>query len=196
MSSNLRHHLSKRPRTPISAAAALSLELDTSMDLDPLDPLFRFDPLRHLPLELTHKILLLLTSRQLCTVCSVSRRWKKVVHVDLNPYWWGLCMERFWVEHARPKCMTKVDKKRDWKKVWVDVLKKESAGIMGQGLFETEEEGSESWRQSSLRNNEIAVPRWDDRPATKLEMRAHYKSIRPKPKGKKPEHVPREWYCE
>lgn len=67
-----------------------------------------------------------------------------MVHVDLNPYWWGLCMERFWEEHARPKCMTKIDKKRDWKKVWIDVLKKESkngSGIIDQRLLRAEEEG-------------------------------------------------------
>ncbi len=34
---------------------------------------------------------------------------------------------------------------------------------------------------------------WASAPASKPEMRAYYKSIRSKPKGKRPAHTPREF---
>ncbi|KAL1918692.1 uncharacterized protein VTP21DRAFT_2714 [Calcarisporiella thermophila] len=156
------------------------------------------DFLSKLPLELSLRILVYLPPQTLCLASAVSRQWRRIVDLELNFFWWNLCMERFWEPTSRPASMTRADKKRGWRQVWVEVWAQESTkNTKKKPVSRISKFAPPSAETAGNHNHKhLRWSKWDNRLMTKDELRQYYKSVRSKPKGKKPVHVVREWEWE
>eukprot|EP00160_Parvularia_atlantis_P005994 Unigene15218_Nuclearia_a/m.45521 Unigene15218_Nuclearia_a/g.45521 ORF Unigene15218_Nuclearia_a/g.45521 Unigene15218_Nuclearia_a/m.45521 type:complete len:174 (-) Unigene15218_Nuclearia_a:78-599(-) len=105
----------------------------------------------------------------------VCRRWRVLLRNSL--VWWRFTMRMVWEESARPLRMSASDRKIDWHKRYLSIA--EAKKTPGPSEPAPEPQLNKPWVDH-------AAP-------SKADMRAYYKSIRSKPRGKRPEHVPREF---
>eukprot|EP01111_Echinosteliopsis_oligospora_P015409 TRINITY_DN6098_c0_g1_i5.p1 TRINITY_DN6098_c0_g1~~TRINITY_DN6098_c0_g1_i5.p1 ORF type:complete len:162 (-),score=35.77 TRINITY_DN6098_c0_g1_i5:89-574(-) len=111
---------------------------------------------------------------------------------EMGSIWWRLCIYKWYDPEQVPKIMPA--KKSDWKKLYFTVGMSENE----LASCDTKIERTIS-RKKRLEQQKIQAQMEKDRevpPPTKDEMRASYKLIRSKPKGKRPERSKREFSTE
>eukprot|EP01110_Echinostelium_bisporum_P004942 TRINITY_DN2220_c1_g1_i1.p1 TRINITY_DN2220_c1_g1~~TRINITY_DN2220_c1_g1_i1.p1 ORF type:complete len:162 (+),score=23.06 TRINITY_DN2220_c1_g1_i1:140-625(+) len=137
------------------------------------------------------RIFSFLGPRDIVRMSKTSQQMKKIsASKPMDVIWWKHCMRKWYTPDQIPKVMPK--KKADWKHMYFTVGSTEeelaTAGppvnnsISRKKLLEQQKEEEE--RQKA---NEVKEP-------TKEEMRMYYKSVRSKPKDKRPQHTTREFF--
>jgi len=123
-----------------------------------------------LPPELVFLILSRLNPYDLCALEGVCRLWRQfATSKSTNFLWYQFCMKSWWESAQRPSAwVSKKDRLKDWKAEYVRLCPAEDFPLRKPKISSREK----------CDQFEVIVP-------TKDEMRAHYKSIRSKPKGKR-----------
>ncbi|ORY03525.1 hypothetical protein K493DRAFT_68916 [Basidiobolus meristosporus CBS 931.73] len=163
------------------------------------------DNILTLPSELRIKILGYLSPHQLAQLGILSRAWQHYVNVKLNVLWWNWCMEYFWESSSRPKAMGKADQRKDWRLLYLEAHLGKELGSVARPIRKSNENRpglAKPWQHIkepsievpaeavplSHHSNHNKVKPWSLNGRNKIEMREYYKSIRSKPKWKKPNH--------
>lgn len=130
--------------------------------------------------------------------------------------WWKICMDEWFVKGAAPKKMTNKDKKKNWKEAFFHRATPNAEGEASQSVREQQwkndlamkirrgeinplnwnpfDESSDNDSDNSTNAENVGgKSKWLKEGKSHDEWRSYYKSVRAKPKGKKPTHVTREW---
>ncbi|KAK9728898.1 hypothetical protein K7432_000721 [Basidiobolus ranarum] len=115
-------------------------------------------------------------------------------------------MEYFWERSSRPRAMGKIDRRKDWRLVYLEShLGKELGSVTTQPVSRSNDNRpglAKPWQHFeetpievpaepiplSHHSNHNKVKPWSLKGRNKVEMREYYKSIRSKPKWKKSDH--------